>query len=55
MINLYIDPGTGSLIMQFLIAIIAGIALFYKRIVYVLLKTFVPKRLEKKINKQDED
>lgn len=30
MIALYFDPGTGALIVQFLVGTIAGITLFYK-------------------------
>jgi hypothetical protein len=55
MFPLYIDPGTGSMIVQFFIALIAGAALFYKKIVFYFLKTFFPKKLQKKLNQEDED
>lgn len=37
---LYFDPGTGALIVQFLVAIGAGIVLFYNRIKFKVLSLF---------------
>jgi hypothetical protein len=37
---LYFDPGTGALIVQFLVAIGAGIVLFYNRIKFKILSLF---------------
>lgn len=37
---LYFDPGTGALIVQFLVAIGAGILLFYNRIKFKVLSFF---------------
>jgi hypothetical protein len=51
---LYIDPGTGSLLLQMLLGVIAGIVVFYKKIVYYFLKIFNPKKLKEKL-KNDED
>ncbi|GIZ10125.1 hypothetical protein [Flavobacterium sp. UMI-01] len=40
MISLYFDPGTGALIVQFFAAIVAGILLFYRTIVYKIKSIF---------------
>lgn len=40
MIALYFDPGTGALIVQFLAAVVAGILLFYKTVVYKIKSIF---------------
>ena len=40
MIALYFDPGTGALIVQFLAAVVAGILLFYKSVVYKIKSIF---------------
>lgn len=45
-ILLYFDPGTGALIVQFLVAIGASIALFYKRISLKLKSIFGKKQEE---------
>jgi hypothetical protein len=55
MFPLYIDPGTGSMVIQFFIALIAGVALFYRRIVFYLLKTFFPRKFKKKMEGDNED
>ena len=40
MIALYFDPGTGALIVQFLAAVVAGILLFYKTVIYKIKSIF---------------
>jgi hypothetical protein len=49
---LYLDPGTGSLIMQALIAGALGISMFFKNIKYYILSFFDAK---KGVINQDED
>ncbi len=41
---LYIDPGTGSLLLQFLIGIALGISMFFKTIKYKLRSLFGRKK-----------
>ena len=52
MISLYIDPGTGSLLLQMLLGAVAGVILFWKRIVYFFLKIFNPKKLKDKLKEE---
>lgn len=52
---LYIDPGTGSLLLQMLLGAVAALVLFYKRIVYFFLKIFNKKKLEEKLKDGNED
>jgi hypothetical protein len=40
LIKLYLDPGTGSLLIQFIIASILGISLFFKQLKIRLKETF---------------
>jgi hypothetical protein len=44
MIFLYLDPGSGSLILQALIAGILGIGMFFKRIKLQIQSLFNPKK-----------
>ncbi|MBI2258851.1 MAG: hypothetical protein HYU67_08135 [Flavobacteriia bacterium] len=55
MYQLYIDPGTGSLLLQMLLGAVAAVVLFYKRIVYFFLKIFNKKKLEEKLKDGNED
>lgn len=41
---LYIDPGTGSLLLQFLIGIALGVSMFFKTIRYKLRSLFGRKK-----------
>jgi hypothetical protein len=43
-ILLYIDPGSGSLLLQFLIGIALGISMFFKTIKYKLQSLFGRKK-----------
>ncbi len=43
---LYIDPGTGSLLLQFLIGIALGISMFFKTIGYKIRSLFGRKKEE---------
>lgn len=45
MLLLYIDPGTGSLVLQFIIGIALGISMFFKTIKYKL-KSFFGRKKE---------
>ena len=51
----YFDPGTGSLIIQGLIAILASIALFYRQLLMTIKESFfrITKKL-KQLNKRSE-
>ncbi|MBI2258299.1 MAG: hypothetical protein HYU67_05310 [Flavobacteriia bacterium] len=51
----YIDPGTGSLLIQMLLGAVAAVVLFYKRIVFFFLKIFNKKKLNEKLENQNED
>jgi hypothetical protein len=55
MFLLYIDPGTGSLLLQMLLGAVAAVVLFYKRITFFFLKTFNKKKLEDKLKENNED
>jgi hypothetical protein len=43
---LYIDPGSGSLLLQFIIGIALGISIFFKTIMYKLRSMFGHKKDE---------
>lgn len=45
---LYIDPGSGSLLLQFIIGIVLGVSMFFKVIKYKIMSFFGGKK-----NKQD--
>lgn len=52
----YIDPGTGSLIIQMLLGAVAAVVLFYKRILYYFYKIFNKKKLNQENSaKENED
>jgi len=40
---LYIDPGSGSLLLQFIIGIVLGVSVFFKAIMHKLRSVFGPK------------
>ena len=46
---LYFDPGLGALILQFLIAAVAGIALFYRSLLEKIKTLFGIKKAQKDI------
>lgn len=50
----YIDPGTGGILLQFIIAIIAGIASFWLIIKNKII-SFFKKKNQKKINEDKEN
>lgn len=60
MIPLYFDPGTGALIVQFFAAVVAGILLFYKTVLFKVKSIFGIKNkeeddfMEESNNKEDE-
>ena len=37
---LYIDPGSGSLLLQFIIGIVLGVSVFFKTIKYKIMSLF---------------
>lgn len=41
---LYIDPGSGSLVLQFIIGIVLGISMFFKVIKYKIMSFFGGKK-----------
>ena len=46
---LYFDPGLGALILQFLIAAVAGVALFYRSVLEKIKSIFGMKKTQKDI------
>jgi hypothetical protein len=49
MISLYFDPGTGALVVQFFAALVAGVLLFYRTILFKIKSIFGIK------NKEEDD
>ena len=50
MIHLYIDPGTGSFLVQGILAAVLGVSMFFKRI-----KNFIFALLGKKIEEETDE
>ncbi len=50
----YLDPGTGGLIIQALIASIIGIGIFFQNIKIKVMEFFLKKKTKKKINKPND-
>jgi hypothetical protein len=48
---IYLDPGSGSILVQFLIAAVTGIILFFKQIKLIIKDIFFSRFKNKKENK----